>query len=348
MLVASWGDPWLETRYGSPVAVAMRTGNFNLFQMLLSTEKDTFDVNNNQRDAQGRTIAHLAASLGRMEFLAWAIQEKQCNVNVRDNNGQTPLHALCNAGMAFLDRQEDEACLRLLVRSGADLHARDKEGKAPIHYAIQRETKIVLETLLQLGESPDALDATGRTPLHLLAAAGYTGPLVTDYICLLANAGANLNQIDHAGNAPIHYAIQNHVTILETLLNMGADPNVRSIQGQTALHLYCDAPWSLSLPPNKSSLSKRKKKHKKNNDDKAQSEIVTLLCSKGANVFCQDKQGNLPMFLAAQQGVLDSAVFTMLCQSASCGLFEANQRSKLRRDDLPQDSSKRRVKRRIA
>ena len=81
----------------------------------------------------------------------------------------------------------------------------------------------------------------------------------------------------------------------------------------------------------------------------SQSEIVTLLCAKGANPFAKDNNGNLPMFLAAEQGVLGSAVFSMVCQSASRGLFEANRRTKLRRDDPSDEECRKRcVKRRLA
>lgn len=356
-LLQAGANPWLSTRFGCPVAVTIRTGDFAMFQMLVhhryQDKDDTRSFHIDQRMEQGRTIAHVSASHGRLEFLQWTINQK-CNVNARDDHGMTPLHVLCNAssGLALLkqDRKDDE-CIRLLVSNGSNMDARDNLGNAAIHYAIAQKSSI-LETLLQLGVSPNTVNAKGRTPLHLFCESITTKLYPTEHIDILVNAGANLNQVDSDGNAPIHYAVKNNAVVLERLLQVGANPNTRNQDGQTVLHIYCADPSALSLLSSTKSKPKRKSTNNaetQNDIDKVQSEIATMLYSKGSDGFCRDKQGNLPMFLAAEQGVLPTTVFEMVRQSAWRGFFEKNdQRStqnnnkKQSRMNSPEERHKRR------
>ena len=332
-LLQANADPWLETRFGCPVAVAMRLGKLDYFQLLIEATGTKFHADQ-RRMKHGRTIAHEAARLGRLEFLQWAIQS-ECNVSVRDDRGETPLHVLCGAFVEFPTLNEDrkdEECIRLLVKNGADLSARDGEGNTPMHHAVQRKTSIV-ELLLELGASPNALNVQGRTPLHLacLSSAGREDVRTSaELVCLLANSGANLDSTDNYGNAPIHYAVKNKVAILEKLLDMGVDPNIGDRNGHTVLHLYCSNPNALTnpaLPP--TSLRQRTDRSKRTVDEN-QSNIATMLCARGANPLFKDNRGNLPMFMAAEQSVLESAVFDMVRQCASGGLFETNHFCKRR------------------
>ncbi|XP_014772755.1 ankyrin repeat, SAM and basic leucine zipper domain-containing protein 1 [Octopus bimaculoides] len=71
--------------------------------------------------------------------------------------------------------------------------------------------------------------------------------------------------------APIHYSAGLHESITRLLLDHGADPNIKTIDGLTPLHIA--ASWG-------------------------QLDIVKLLLEKGANVANRDDDGNTPMDLA--------------------------------------------------
>jgi len=55
----------------------------------------------------------------------------------------------------------------LLVRNGAELDIKDKDGKTPLHYASELGQDDTLEILINHKANPDIQDNKGRTPLHL-------------------------------------------------------------------------------------------------------------------------------------------------------------------------------------
>ena len=115
------------------------------------------------------------------------------------------------------------ACLE----SGADLMARDRYGRTPLHFAARRLE--AAETLLDYGADPMARDYEGRTPLHR------AGSKVVE--TLLAT-GADLEARDEKGRTPLHLATWNgQLRTVEALLAAGADRMAGDSAGQTPLHL---------------------------------------------------------------------------------------------------------------
>ena len=62
-----------------------------------------------------------------------------------------------------------EAAEVLLNRGGADVHAKDNEGKTPLHWAVEQDTSGTVEVLLNRGADVHAKDNEGKTPLHTAA-----------------------------------------------------------------------------------------------------------------------------------------------------------------------------------
>ncbi|KAJ6014857.1 ankyrin repeat-containing domain protein [Penicillium herquei] len=144
-----------------------------------------------------------------------------------------------------------------------------------------------------------SLDVNGRTPLHwaakgsrligcLLPDEEVNSRLVGTFKALLTGSSDMVNHKDKEGSTPLHYFIQLHANCGETkhfenalrlLLEAGADPNIKDIEGKSALHLL--ALWSVDSDPLSPS-------------------ILDLLLAHGAGINDVDKEGNTAFHIMAK------------------------------------------------
>ncbi|KAK3920688.1 Inhibitor of Bruton tyrosine kinase [Frankliniella fusca] len=81
-------------------------------------------------DSLGRTILHMAASLGRRELVQWLIQRCDANLNAQDHeSGYTPLHRSIFYGQINV--------AVILLQLGADVSIKDNNGLSPIELAMK-------------------------------------------------------------------------------------------------------------------------------------------------------------------------------------------------------------------
>ena len=120
--------------------------------------------------------------------------------------GDTALHVTAAAHQ----RELAEA----LMARGADVHARNRRGAEPIHYAAdgspragnsdraaQRE---VIAYLIEAGADPDAMDNSGVAPLHRAVRTRSS-----DAVSALLEHGATPRLMNKSGSTPLHLAVQN-------------------------------------------------------------------------------------------------------------------------------------------
>jgi ankyrin repeat protein len=110
---------------------------------------------------------HSAAVMPDIAVLRRAIAgPPEPNLNAKDLEGKTPLHAAVEAGCA--------ANAVELIKAGADPNAKDKLGHTPLRAACARGNAGLARELVALGANPAAQDNSGDTPVH--AAAGNGDP----------------------------------------------------------------------------------------------------------------------------------------------------------------------------
>jgi len=212
-------------------------------------------------DVSGFNALHSAVTASSPETLAWLLRQYPWLVNRCDRTGESPAHlAVKNANaMRFLP---------LLARAGANLELVDSDGRSVLHEAaayskwVSPEDSVVRYLIEEHHVSPRVADHGGRTPLLDAAGSGSEG--CTRY--LMGFGG--LDAVDKGGNGLLHEAARSGIlsvlkilvaqkglevdrpnkegwtpllwgarypAIFDLLLQQGANPSVKSKDGETPL-----------------------------------------------------------------------------------------------------------------
>ena len=175
------------------------------------------------------------------------------NINQVDPKGRTPL-------MSAIIARKDLDILDFLIKNGADVNHRDKDGKSVLEYAlfdkktaeflVKKGAKVksdiliknisvcekveMLEFLLSNGANTEARDEHGVTPLMWV-----TGYADIEVIKTLLNHGAKATAENNYGDTVLMEAVRNeNPLVTELLLQKGAGPTINAqneLYGDTAL-----------------------------------------------------------------------------------------------------------------
>jgi ankyrin repeat protein len=256
-------------------------------------------VDINVRDNNGKTPLHDAAGLGNLKAMEFLL-DKGVDINVRDNNGKTPLHDA--AGLGNLKAME------FLLDKGVDINVRDNNGRTPLHDAAGLGNLKAMEFLLDKGVDINVRDNNGRTPLHM--AAGWGKLKVMEF---LLDKGVDLNVRDTNGKTPLHWAANSgHIEAMAFLLNKGVDVNVRDTNGGTPLHWA--AGWG-NLKATEFLLDKGVDVNVRDANGRTplhdaagwgNLKAMEFLLHKGVDVNVRDNNGGTPLHYAAEKGKLEA------------------------------------------
>ncbi|KAG7445140.1 ankyrin [Guyanagaster necrorhizus] len=150
--------------------------------------------------------AHLlqgSSSIPSVELMK-VLLKYDADPNIRDDEGDTPLHFVARNFVGHQGHLENLNLVRLLLEAGADIDARNSTGETPLHCAARVET--VLE-LVRLGADPTIADHQGVTILH--NAWRFTGDCER-VVKTLTEHGADVNAADKQGSRPLHYACRGY------------------------------------------------------------------------------------------------------------------------------------------
>ena len=95
--------------------------------------------------------------------------------------------------------------IRLLIRHGADVAARDDTHSTPLHLASSKRSAEAVDILIRHGADVNAQNGDQSTPLHL--AAGSRLALEGTIVRLLLRRGANADAKDSEGRTPLDIAL---------------------------------------------------------------------------------------------------------------------------------------------
>uniref|UniRef100_A0ABD2XQV5 Uncharacterized protein n=1 Tax=Trichogramma kaykai TaxID=54128 RepID=A0ABD2XQV5_9HYME len=200
--------------------------------------------------------------------------KKSVQINAQDEWGQTPL-------FLALARHHSREVVELLLRRGANPHlvnenglssvdmictkwrddelvdmfqiidekyqlgpidAQDKGVNTPLHVAVTKDLNMLAEFLLRKGGNPNLPNAEGRTVLHLTCSRlneGGAAELLK--ICDDVQRTVHIDARDHAGDTPLHLALNNGLMdTVELLVRRGANPTLANEDGLTPLHTICN------------------------------------------------------------------------------------------------------------
>lgn len=108
----------------------------------------------------GTTLLHSVRKVELAQFLI----DHGFDVNVRNENGWTPLHQAILSGNGFFPKWIEIG--RLLVSHGADINScNNVNHETPLMTAVLRRSSSFMKFLLECGAHADIADAEGRTPV---------------------------------------------------------------------------------------------------------------------------------------------------------------------------------------
>ncbi|MBN3326190.1 MIB2 ligase, partial [Atractosteus spatula] len=261
-------------------------GSASKVRDLVQKYPDKVDIKN-----QGKTALQVAAHQGHVEVVKVLLQANS-SIEVKDEDGDTALHYTAFGNQAETARLLLSKALHIAVNKGftevvrvlsehnADVNLQDSYGDTPLHDAIAKDFRNIIEILTEVPTIDFTQQNTrGFNLLHHAALKG--NKLATEKILARARQLVDVKKDD--GFSALHLAaLNNHRDVAEILLKEGrCDVNIRNNRNQTPLQLAVT---------------------------QGHAEMVQLLVTEGADVNAEDEDGDTAMHIALSRQQLAATV----------------------------------------
>lgn len=189
----------------TPLFVALIAGNIKCVEAILTAEHLDLEA----KDAKGNSIYHICAEYNSLESMRVLLSKKEQQfvepLFIKNNKEETPIHTATIFGNLDIIKMVIDKLNNGISSIETYLISKNKEGKTCFHIACQKGFFNIIEYFLR--------------------------DLKIYYF---------MDQIDRDFNTPlILAAVNGHLSIVEILLEHGADLNAKNRQGSTALELSC-------------------------------------------------------------------------------------------------------------
>lgn len=163
------GDIWT----GGAFHLACHNGNLEMVKLLRQSKTDPADVDAVSRGIMGTPLqaalyreesGESDESDSKAEVVRYLVEEARAQVNVASEAWGGSLFLAC------INSSADT--VRLLLRHGADAHAKDHIGRTPLHFALYRTLEIVKQLVEEYNASLDDVDVMERHALHFAVVSG--------------------------------------------------------------------------------------------------------------------------------------------------------------------------------
>lgn len=238
-------DPGNAVNSNYPLIIAAKNGSYDAVKCLLRAGADPSVRNTMNMTALHKAILFTDSDVKRQKIVELLV-DYGAPLDIRGGaRKQTPLHIAVSLGEPVL--------VQTLIRYGASLHTRDHEGAFPVHTAVLNGNDKIVEILIQRDRSQETLRMSFDKRLHRYVHRGE--PI-------------------QKGFSLFHIAVWKKQAMLDTLISLGVDPNVKDCYGRTPL-LYA--------------IEKKLLKH-----------VWKLLQYSKVDKSHADKQGRTPLHMALQ------------------------------------------------
>ncbi|KAG6921101.1 ankyrin repeat and SOCS box-containing 10, partial [Chelydra serpentina] len=180
----------------------------------------------------GTTALHEACAAARTDCARLLLSFGADPTSVSEA-GHQPLH-LCKSPASI-------QCAKLLLQYGASVNSpTEEEEDTALHVAARHGLEEHVQLFLSHGAGLEAKNEEGQTPLNAACAQAHPAQDMERYhrVCQqLVQSGASVEAADRDQQRPLHQACKNaSARVVELLLAHGANVNIMSYSGNTAMH----------------------------------------------------------------------------------------------------------------
>ncbi|XP_063930478.1 uncharacterized protein LOC135142668 isoform X2 [Zophobas morio] len=239
------------------------------------------------------------------EILSFALHFPEFRIDVPNTKGQSLAHYACEKNLT--------KTLRSLIFREVNTNNKDRNGRRPIHIALEKGHLDFLKHIAQI----DVLDEDGRLPLHYACDDGDLG-----VVEILLKNGAKVDVPDADGRLPLHYACEHEDSgVVDILLKNGANVDVPHRDGRLPIHYACEHGSSKTL---ELLVTYGAKLDVRDGDarlpiyyalQKWRPNIILVLVRMGAKMDVPNADGRLPIHYACEHG--DLAIVDILLKNGA-------------------------------